>query len=240
VLSGGVVAGHDTSHNYGSAGVALLGDATLPDWPMPQASGPMWDALARYCTFEAGRHGLRPLASDGSIAASDFLRSDGTWTDAMRNVSGHRETNATTCPGDVVMALLPSLRSVIQAGLADTSRSGVALTNTAPGGRQAKVGSALRYTWSLEPPESGWSLVGYETLVEGWSKSSRSDDVTYLSGYTAESQPRPAWQPAGTATSLSFTPKTAGHYTVHVRAILQGPSGQRRAAYEANHTFLVT
>lgn len=246
VLSKDVVAGHDYAHNYGSVGVALLGDSTRADWPMRDPSGPMWDALARYAVFEAGRHFVRPLkpgvvaqSGDADIAVSDFLRSDDVWADQMRNVSGHRETNSTTCPGDVVMAHLDDLRNAIHAGLADTSRTGVALSNLAPGGRETTVGKTVSYAWTAETPEAGWSLAGYQCCVEGWRKPSQSEDVTYLSGYEAGKQPHQKWSGLVPDTSLSFVPGEAGHYTVHVRAVLDRSGLRRSSAYGASHTFLV-
>ena len=228
-LSAGVVAGHDYAHNYGSAGVALLGDATRAGWPMTTEGGPMWDALVRFGVFEAGRHHVRPLGADGTAASSDFLRSDNVWTASMRNVSGHKETNNTACPGDAVMALLDELQGAVHSGLADTSRTGVTLANRRPGGRETTVGTTIAYEWATEQPESGWSLVGYEYCIEGWYKPANNINVTYLSGYTAETQPRQAWTRVdASTTSKSFSPTKAGQYTFHVRAVLRhdspGPS----------------
>lgn len=251
MLSPGVVAGHDLHHNYGSAGVALLGDATKADWPMPQASGPMWDALVRYGTFEAARSFIMPLAPGAkqgkagpAPAASDFLRSDDAWSEGMRNISGHRETNDTTCPGDAVMDLLDDLRTAIDRGLADVSRTGVRVT--APG-RDARTGEDLTVTCVAEPPEEGWSLTGYEYCLEGWVRLPNSEDIVYLSGFGGGPQPHQEWtrlDAPATSFALAFTPFAAGHYTVHVRAVLRHGAGkaavERRSAYAGRHTFLVT
>ncbi len=244
LMSAGVVAGHDYAHNYGSAGVALLGDATQPGWPTTTNTGPMWDALVRFGVFEAGRHYLRPLSVDGTTAAaSEFLRSDNTWTSNMRNVSGHRETNSTACPGEAVMALLDELQNAVHSGLSpEASRTGVTLTNRAPGGRETRVNTPLTYEWTAEAPEPGWTLAGYEYCFEGWYKPSRNINITYLSGYTAEKQPRPVYTRVDpSTTSKTYTPTKAGQYTLHVRAVLKNDStgAERRSAYEARHTFLV-
>ena len=245
ILSRDVVAGHDYAHNYGTVGVALLGDATLADWPMPSATGSMWDALVRSSVFEAGRHHLCPLNASGTIAVADFLRSDDAWSNLMRNVSGHRETNSTTCPGDVVMGLLDALRQAIRGGLTGTSRTGVRLTNLNPGGRETVVNTAIVYSWEAEPPEpqDGWTVVGYESCFEGWFKPSRSEDIQYLSGYTPDQQPRRHWTSVEReTTSASFTPTAAGHYTFHVRARLQNNGNETErppSAYAGSHTFLV-
>src|SRR5918998_1587502 len=159
-LSAGVVAGHDSGYNYGSAGVALLGDATRAGWPMTADNGPMWDALVRFGVFEAGPRPVPPPDPAGAAASSDFLRSDNVWTASMRNVSGHNETNNTACPGDAVMALLDELRGAVHAGLADTSRTGVTLANRRPGGRETTVGTTIAYEWAAEQPESGWGPCG--------------------------------------------------------------------------------
>lgn len=242
VLSAGVVAGHDYAHNYGSAGVALLGDATQAGWQMTPDSGSMWDALVRVGVFEAGRHYLRPLKANGSTPeASDFLRSDNVWTDNMRNVSGHRETNSTACPGEKVMDLLDELQAAVHESLSDTSPTGVTLRNMLPGGRQTTVGKPLTYEWASEMPASGWTLAGYEYCFEGWYKPSRSNNITYLKGYTSETQPRPKYERVDSGTtSMTFRPDKAGQYTLHVRAVLQNSSSsERRSAYEGRHTFLV-
>ncbi len=241
VLSGGVVAGHDYAHNYGSAGVALLGDATQASWPMTTNTGSMWDALVRFGVFEAGRHYLRPLNADGTTAASsDFLRSDNAWTNNMRNVSGHRETNNTACPGEKVMDLLDELQAAIHAGLSDTSRTDVMLTNEAPGGRETTANTPITYEWVAEQPETGWTLLDYEYCFEGWYKPSNSINITYLSGYTAARQPGPVYTRVDPNTTReTFTLTKAGQYTFHVRAVLTNGTGERRSAYEGRHTFLV-
>ena len=87
------------------------------------------------------------------------------------------------------MALLDELRGAVPSGLADTSRTGVTLTNMAPGGRQTTVGATIAYGWAAERPESGRTLVGYEYCFEGWYKPSNNINITYLSGYKAEAQP---------------------------------------------------
>jgi hypothetical protein len=204
---------------------------------MNSASGPMWDALVRYSVFEAGRSFLRPEV------ASDFLRSDDVWTAGLNDLSGHKETYATTCPGTPVMNLLPNLRSAITAALSDTSRSGVTLNSTPAGNSAANpstaAGTSIQVNWAAQPLEAGWTLTGYETCVEGWHFVNQYD-LGYLSGYDGTTQPHPVWTPTS-GTSLTFAPIKPGHYTVHVRAALTNNTtgAIRRAAYEGNLTYLV-
>jgi hypothetical protein len=251
MLSPDVVAGHVFYHNYGSAGVALLGDATLSDWPMTAPEGPMWTTLARISTFAAGRSFLRPLrpgaggkqAGPADRAVSDFLRSDNVWHDALANVSGHRESFDTECPGDLVMDLLPALCTAIDRGMAETSRTGVVVEAA---DREAAVGDRVRFRVTVEPPEPGWRVAAVDSSWEGWYKPPESEDIDYLSGYTSGPQPHQAWtrlEGAGEAFTLQMTPAAPGQHTLHVRVVVQRDLGkqvvQRVAAYAGRHTLLV-
>ncbi|MCC6383239.1 MAG: N-acetylmuramoyl-L-alanine amidase [Dehalococcoidia bacterium] len=242
-LSAGVSGGHAKHHNYGSAGVALLGESTAPGWEMDGPWGARWEALVRYSSFEAGRCFLpllRPgAANDGSLetAVVDFLRSDDEWHEAAPRLSGHRDFEQTYCPGDPVIALLPELRRQVHASLAATSRTGVAVTAPA---REGPPGAPLSWSWAPEVPDEGWSLAGYEFCVEAWFKPEEGDDLDYVDGYTNERQPRPLWGdlPAS-ATSLTYRPSRPGQYTLHVRPLVRGARGVRRAAFAGSHTYRV-
>jgi hypothetical protein len=202
---------------------------------------PMWDALVRFSVFEAGRHFIRPLNANGTTAAiSDFLRSDNVWTNSMHNVSGHRETNNTACPGEKVMSLLDELQSAIHSSLADTSRAEITLSSPMSSARETRAGTTVTFTWQVATPEEPWTLTGYEYCLEGWYKPSNNINITYLKGYTTETQPRLAWTRVTPATtSISLPLSKAGQYTFHVRAVLTNGVDERRSAYEGRHTLLV-
>lgn len=245
ILSDDVVAAHDFAHNYGSSGVALLGDATAPDWPMMQPAGPMWENLVAYTTFESVRQFVRPLdavagAATEQPAASDFLRSDNNWTLRMKNVSGHRETFPTTCPGDPVMALLDTLRATIQTNIATDAPT---VTVSGPG-RLASIGGAsvLPFTWQVAGLPAGWAVAGYEYSVEGWTKPAGQDDIIYWSGFAPRPQPPQIWgEMDASFTQGNFPLERGGHYTLHVRAWLR-PPGQAdlvSAPFAGRHTYFV-
>lgn len=246
----GVVAGHVLGHNYGSVGIALIGDATAPDWPMPAAAGPMWASLVGAATFESGRHFIRPIdvGPDGADrpAASDFLQSRDRWTDAMHNLSGHRETFPTECPGDPVMALLPDRRRAIAAGLAGNPAPAIGVDGA--GREWAWTGrTELPFRWDAGPAPAGWTLAGFEYSLEGWHLPPGSEDLDYYSGYDTAPEPAPVWDWFGPEVwSGSFPIELPGHYTLHVRAVyaVEGKSGKAagppvRAVYAGNHTYLV-
>ncbi len=242
VLSEGVSGGHVHKHNYGSAGVALLGDSSEDGWPMLAPEGPMWEALVRYCAFEAGRAGLRPVDPVNHLlaATSTLLRSDDLWHDEIPNFGGHRDSEQTICPGDVVLDLLPDLRAAVYDSLTGLSRSGVSLERVSAPNREVTPGTRLSYRWSAERPEAGRALIGFQYALEGWFKPDGEDDLTYLHGYTNDRQPRLAWTTvAPSETEAQFIPVLPGQYTMHVRALVDGPRGPLPAAFEGRDTVLV-
>ena len=103
-----------------------------------------------------------------------------------------------------------------------------------PAEREALPGIPISYRWLADQPDQGWELVGCEYAVEAWFQPEGNDDITYLSGYTAEQQPRLAWTgvPPGQR-ELSFVAAPPGQYTTHVRALLLGAGGLAPAAFEA-------
>ena len=99
ILSADVVAGHTLSHNYGSLGIAAIGN-----YQKAQPSPEMKTAIDDLTTFECARHFIDPNG------VGDFLRSDDVWHDGMNNISGHDESNSTLCPGRNLTSYLPTLR----------------------------------------------------------------------------------------------------------------------------------
>lgn len=221
-----VTAGHATSHNYGSTGVALLGTFTKrgeggrPQSPPPTA---MKQSLANVIGWECDRHDVDPRT------ASDFLLFDDSWNRGLQNISGHRDCVSTICPGGHVYDLLPWLRDQVASSL---GRPATALM-------KPSIDTAiLDEAWGL--PFS-WEDADAQILLEGWNRNTATPEdpfaehISYLAGF--DSARNPAWQPAG-ATSASFGALVerfglgdAGHFTFHVR------SG---GGYQADHTLLIT
>jgi hypothetical protein len=96
---------HALNHNTRTIGIAFMGTYTtsLP----PQVA---IDSLVTLLAWKCARWGIDPLASiayrasDGSVAA-------------FPNICGHRAVRATTCPGDPILSILPSLRAQVAARL---------------------------------------------------------------------------------------------------------------------------
>jgi hypothetical protein len=106
-LSGnGVIGAHALNANTGSVGVALLGTFTSQQ-PTPAAVNALEDLFA----WKADRHDIDAFGS------SPFAFGDGT-TRTFANVSGHRDTYQTECPGDRAYALLPTIRQAVDSRVA--------------------------------------------------------------------------------------------------------------------------
>ena len=94
----GVIGAHAEGANTGSVGVALLGNFTSTV-PTNAAINGLQHTLA----WKADRHDIDPAGS------SDF---NGLVN--LPNISGHRDTKSTSCPGDVLWGRLPNIRQQVQ------------------------------------------------------------------------------------------------------------------------------
>jgi hypothetical protein len=84
ILSGRHAVGAQTlHHNSHTLGIENEGDYMRTPVPVP-----LWSSLVSVCAWLCGRYGLNPYAA----------------------IVGHRDLNATNCPGDVLYARLPELR----------------------------------------------------------------------------------------------------------------------------------
>ena len=215
-----VVAGHALSHNYGSPGTAVIGN--FEEAP-PPSDGRMMARLVDLLEWEAR---LRQIDSHG---VSDYLLSNDTWTRGLPNVCGHRDCNATLCPGQYVYDQLPSIRDELAARLAKSGAPGVALVS-GPDGKTVPTGE-LSYEWS----DPLGKAVAYSYYLEGWFKPSNSEDIKYLTGFTHDRLP--AWSDWMDATSETFSGLADGHYTFHVRS---RDADGNTSVYQANRTSLMT
>ena len=143
----GVTAGHALNHNAGTVGVALLGTLTSRD-TTAAARGALESLLA----WKAERHGLDPQGT--SLYTNPVNGTQGTFP----NIAGHRDVNATECPGDAFYATLPSLRSAVAARIAGTPTTAPAapvLTASKP-----STGHGVALAWTV-PSNGGSAITGY-------------------------------------------------------------------------------
>ena len=218
VLSADVVAGHALSHNYGTTGVALIGTHTARGEggkPGVAPTSASWEALIDVLAFECARRGIDPQAGN------DFLRSDNAWNRELANVPGHRDCNATICPGGHVYDHLDELRASVAEAVANAAPSVSGLTG--PTGDPVTDGLA-QYDWTRD------GTTTYQYYLEGWQRLPGSEDIDYLRPGDYDPASGPAWTDG--PLPLAYSGLDDGHYTLHVRASNAGGTG-----YEATHTL---
>jgi hypothetical protein len=93
-----VVGGHALTWNYGSVGIAALGNYEEGD-----ITGQMYNAFVELMTWKSNINQVNPLGND-------YL--NGAYTP---NYLGHRDIGQTACPGDYMYAHLQSFRSEVYA-----------------------------------------------------------------------------------------------------------------------------
>jgi hypothetical protein len=220
VFSHDVVAGHAFEHNYGTAGVALIGYFHPPHNMEPSTA-----MLTRLLdVFEQMALGWQINPHE----ATDFLKSTGVWRRDLTNVCGHRDCVATACPGDTVYSKMAWIRNQLLARL--TTGAPIlekpAPSLTGPGG-STTTSRSLKYSWS------GGNGSSYSHYLEGWSKASGSEAIGYLSGF--DSSRRPVWSGWSSTKSKSYSGLKAGYYTFHVRS--RDASGNM--SYQRNKTVYI-
>lgn len=97
----GVVGSHAGRFNWGSIGVALIGNFQEQDVPAP-----MWESLSEFLAWQCADFMLPPLEDRPFI---DLV---------LPTIMGHRDCANTLCPGDRMYALLPLLRAAVLAKMA--------------------------------------------------------------------------------------------------------------------------
>jgi hypothetical protein len=224
VLSDDVVAGHVFAYNYGTTGIAAIGNSSTGTWDRFWGNAGL-GALEDIVTFECGRQYLDPQGSSG------FLRSDNIWHQgALGHCVGHRDADgdggATACPGSRLYSYLNNtLRAAVAARLAAKGGgSPITLTGEQDGNR-------LAFNW--DGPGD------YQICLEGWFRVPGDDDVDYLSGYVSQfdqyQDPEAmaqAWL-AAEYKALTLSVGDAGQYTMHVR------TDSNVGWFEERLTFLV-
>ncbi len=155
----GVVGGHARRYNYGSIGIACIGDFNVADIT-PQ----MEQALVDLIAWEADRYGIDPRKG------SYFI--DGEFP----NIVGHRDLLQTSCPGERLYQQMPHIRELTwQELLAHDPR----LTIETPGEGEAIRGEVAVRVTSISPSTTGLTIhIDGEPVAEGnpsleWSWDTR-------------------------------------------------------------------
>jgi hypothetical protein len=218
IASADVVAGHVFGFNYGTTGVAAIGNSSQGNWRSAWGAVGL-KALEDAVTFECGRHFIDPSGS------SAFLKSNGDWSPAISHCPGHGDCVSTQCPGSRLINHLPNLRTNVAARLNGDPPPALSGGETSP--------NTLEFNWT-----SG----SYLYCLEGWLRKPDSEDIDYLHGFnqaTTKWNDDLAWEQVWTAMSgegISFPDLANGHYTMHLRR----NTGTLADRYESNLSFWLT
>ncbi|MSQ15306.1 MAG: hypothetical protein EXR50_05535 [Dehalococcoidia bacterium] len=92
-----VIAAHTFGFNTGSVGICIIGNDDTDKPP-----GAVMNALGSLTLEKSVQHGINPLGS--------FVKNGKTYS----NISGHKDAFATSCPGQYLYSLLPSLKQSVK------------------------------------------------------------------------------------------------------------------------------
>jgi len=223
IISPDVVGGHALTCNEGSTGVSLIGNFEVNQFDATKLAD-MKKTLFDFLAWSCRRFYISPTES------SDFLMVDYGRVLGLPDIAGHRDCNATACPGGYVYALLPQWRHDVSDQIARTARvkPSVQITQTPSDADVAR--GYVTFTW--KSPDSAGALFSY--YLEGWIPDLENDSVYYVTGFTDDK--RPTWSSFSGDTAASFTLKQPARYTFHVRA--KDPATGNEGAYEENFTFI--
>lgn len=139
----GVTAAHAQGYNSGTVGIALLGTLTSQD-----ATPAARNALEHLLAWEASVHGIDPQGS--SLYTNPVSGVQKTFP----NIAGHRDVNATECPGTTFYATLPTIRSDVAAMISGAPAPPDFQLSASPSSASIKRGGSAYYTLSAAPLNS--------------------------------------------------------------------------------------
>ncbi|MCA1644671.1 MAG: N-acetylmuramoyl-L-alanine amidase [Chloroflexi bacterium] len=227
IVSRSVVAGHCYHHNYGTSGIAVIGDFTKRKINTADATDKaMLKAIEDLAVFECGRGGIVP---DGS---SEFLRSDELWRDPMPSITGHKDDESTACPGTSLYPYVTgTLRTSAASRLTGSSIYHPTVTLIRSTAREIPAGTPTSFAWD----GSALGVTAVEWHLEGWQHSGPYD-IVYWDGSAWVASDPSGWTSGAGSGRLELAGLPAGHFAFHVRAF---DAMRGHAAVESNSTVLV-
>jgi N-acetylmuramoyl-L-alanine amidase-like protein len=188
-----VIGAQAQGYNAHSTGIANIG--TFTDVGQTDAA---LDAMARLIAWKLPLHGA-PVAGEVVItsAGGETNRYRSGTPVTLQRISGHRDGDATECPGSMLYAQLPDLRArAARIAPAAAPVAPVALAMDAPAG-SAAYGEELRVSGTLKRGD-GTGVAGQKVLVQkqgksGWVTVARTE--TGADGAWSAGVP---WRAAGT------------------------------------------
>ncbi|WP_433720625.1 N-acetylmuramoyl-L-alanine amidase [Actinoplanes sp. CA-051413] len=148
-----VVGAHTPPFNTNYAAVAVLGEYGTTAVPASVTT-----KIAQLAAFKLGQYGHDPLDQFTTTAqgSNDKVKVGDKVT--MGRIAGHRDVQATECPGNTLFGKLPALRTEAAGVL-----SGLKITGLS--GRKGVVRDSLTVSWSVSTP--GGEIGGFDVRIDG-------------------------------------------------------------------------
>jgi hypothetical protein len=150
----GVVGAHALGVNRGSVGIALLGT-----FDNRQPTDAVMHSLETMFGWEADINGINPWGND------PFTKDDGTII-TFPNISGHRDTSQTDCPGDLTYGRMPEIRQAVDNVIASAHGSTPGYWVAARNGDVFPFGTAKSYS-SMAGHTLNAPIVGFAATPTG-------------------------------------------------------------------------
>ncbi len=158
--TGDVVTGaHAANYNSGNAGIALMGcyEPTTACSGSTTPPAAAVDGLEGLLTSLSTRHGLDPTGTVHYVNPVSGATKD------VATISGHRDWEATACPGSNLYAQLPAIRSNVAARMGVTTPPAAA--PDAPSSFTASAsGDAVSLSWAAPASDGGAAVTRYEVF----------------------------------------------------------------------------
>jgi hypothetical protein len=151
------------SHSTGIANIGTFSDVGQTDVAL--------DALARLIAWKLPLHGA-PVTGQIVLTSGggELNRYKSGTPVTLERISGHRDGDATECPGTALYGQLPALRARAAAIAPEVPVGVVGLTMDPPGARSVVYGEALALTGALKRGD-GSPIAGQRVLVQKQGKS---------------------------------------------------------------------
>lgn len=180
-----VTGAHAANYNSGNAGIALMGcyeptSACAGSTTPPTAAV---DGLEGLLASLSTRHGLDPRGNVHYVNPVSGATRD------VAAISGHRDWEATACPGGNLYSQLPAIRSNVASRMAGTPPAAVP---AAPAGLTASAsGDSVALSWAAPASDGGAAVTRYE-VFRGTSPTVSTSTTPLYSGSATSATDKPA------------------------------------------------
>ena len=160
-----VLGAHTLGFNSYSSAIAVIGN-----YDGVGAPATVRNVVAQVAAYKLGLYRVPPIGRSALISSGSDLFPRGTKV-VLNRISGHRDTNETTCPGGSLYRQLPAIRRV--AGAAPAGLRMRAVYGAVAGGSVYYARGAIRVHWGLATPTTMMSR--FDVYVDGKHVTSASN-----------------------------------------------------------------